>query len=98
MLSLLTDDVERQEVGSSELIRGKEAFERNMAPPPDVESLRSTRTRMTEEGNVVVAEGTVLVKKKDGTSMNIQFCNVFEFEGERVKRLTSFAALVPNPT
>lgn len=97
MLSLLTDDIERHEVGSPERIRGKAALEENMKPGPAVASMQSHLRRMTEEGDVVVAEGNVLLTKKDGSVMNILFCNVFEFEREKVRRLTSFTGVEPAP-
>lgn len=94
MLSLLSEDVERQEVGSPERIRGKKAFEANMRPSPEILSMRGDVTRMTEEGNVVVAEGIVRMSKKDGRAVNIEFCDIFEFEDGKVRRLRSFAAVV----
>lgn len=97
MTELLTEDIVREEVGAPALIRGKTEFERNMAPSPDVQGMTGNIARLTEEGNVVVAEGTVQLRKKDGSSMNIKFCDVFEFEGNKVKRQTSFAAVVPSP-
>lgn len=96
MLSYVTDDIERYEVGSPERIRGKAELERHMAPGPEVASMRSTITRLTEEGNVVVSEGNVLLTKKDGGTLNIEFCNVFEFEGDKVKRQTAFTGVTPS--
>ena len=49
---------------------------------------------MTEEGNVVVVEGTAHVHKKDGTHLSVRFCDIFEFENGKVKRLNSFGALI----
>ena len=57
MLSFMTDDIERYEVGSPERIRGRAAFEQNMRPGPEVASMRSKIARMTEEGNVVCRKG-----------------------------------------
>lgn len=94
MLPYLAEDVVREEVGAPELIRGKDAFEKNMVPGPEVESMRSEIVRMVEEGNVVVSEGTVLLKKKDGAKLDIRFCDVFEFEHGKVKRQTAYTAVV----
>lgn len=96
MLSLMTDDVERYEVGAPSRIRGKTEYEHNMEPGPEVASMRSRMTRMTEEGNVVVSEGNVLLTKKDGGTISIEFCDIFEFEGDKVKRQISFTGVVPN--
>ena len=94
MLPLLTDDVERWEVGAPRPARGKKEFEQEMRPGPDVVGLQSDVARVIEEGDAVVAEGTVRVNKKDGSTINVRFCTIFDFDGERVKRLTAFAIVV----
>lgn len=94
MLALTTDDVERWEVGAPTRTRGKKELDREIRPGPEVTELRSHVTRMTEEGNVVVAEGMVEVIKKDGVVIRVQFCDIFEFEGEKIKRLTAFTSVV----
>ena len=94
MLPYLADDVVREEVGAPELVRGKDAFEKNMVPGPEVERMVSETSRMIEEGNVVVSEGTVLIQKKDGTKLKIRFCDVHEFERGKLKRQTTYTAVV----
>lgn len=94
MLPLLTDDVERWEVGAPARARGKKEFEKEMAPGPDVTKLTNRITRMVEEGSVVASEGTVQVSKKDGSIINVQYCNVYEFAGGKVKRITAYANVV----
>lgn len=94
MLPMLTDDIERWEVGAPKRTRGKLEFETEMRPSDDVTRLTDQLLRLVEEGNVVVAEGKVQVFKKDGTVINVQYCNVHEFEGERVKRITSYGNVV----
>ena len=47
---------------------------------------------MTEENDVVVAEVTVRIAMKAGGSVPVQFCDIFEFESGKVKRLASFTA------
>lgn len=94
MLSLLTDDIERQEAGEQGAWHGKKEFDRNIRPSAAVQEMRGEISRMTEEGNVVVAEGLVRLSMKDGNALKVQFCDVFEFEGHRVRRLTAFTALV----
>ncbi len=60
--------------------------------------LRNEITRMTEEGNVVVVEGICHVTKKDGSTLKVRFCNVFELKGGQVKRQDSFGALLKDST
>lgn len=49
-------------------------------------------TRLTEEHNVVVAEGVARGSKKGGGSWAVRFCNIFETQDGRIKRLTAFGA------
>ncbi len=92
--SQLTDDAEWLEVGASEPAQGKQAYIEYGKPGPQIASLRVVIDRMIEEGNTVVAEGRVTLTKKDGTTMKVQFCDLFDFEGERIRRKTSYAAEV----
>ncbi len=94
MLPMLTEDVERWEVGQPKRTRGKKEFEEEMAPGPNVVRLQNDITRMIEEGNVVVSEGTVQVSQQDGKVLHVQYCDVWEFEGEKVKRITAYSSLV----
>lgn len=96
---LLTDDAEWIEwfngaPAGGARSRGKAAYIQNF----DGHKLREEATRMTEENNVVVAEGTVRAPKKDGGFMTIQFCDIFELESGKVKRNTTFAAVLKDST
>lgn len=48
--------------------------------------------RSTEENDIVVAEGTVRTKRKDGAILNLMFCDVFDMRDARIQRLTSYLA------
>jgi ketosteroid isomerase-like protein len=92
---LLTDDVEWVEwvdgvPASGSRLQGKTAYIQNSGD----DELRTTITRMTEENKVVVAEGTVRVFKKDGKILTVRFCDIFELENGKIKRLDSFGALI----
>lgn len=93
LVSHYTDDVERYEPGS-EPIRGKLAVERSMAPSPEIKSMHSEITRILEEGNVVVTEGIVRLTKTDGSAFTVAFCDLYEFEANKVRRQTAYTALV----
>jgi ketosteroid isomerase-like protein len=58
------------------------------------EEIPTEITRMTEEDNVVVAEGIVRMPKKAGGILIIRFCDIFELENGKVKRLNSYAVKV----
>jgi ketosteroid isomerase-like protein len=46
--------------------------------------------RMTEENDVVIAEGRVLARREDGTTLALAFCDVFEMQNGRIRRLVSY--------
>ncbi len=92
---LLADDVEWVEWGdgvpaSGVITRGKEAFINNYGD----DDLRDEVARLTEENNVVVAEGTAHVTKKDGRAFSVRFVDIFELESGKIKRKSSFGALL----
>ncbi|MGA7924316.1 MAG: nuclear transport factor 2 family protein [Thermoplasmata archaeon] len=95
---LLADDVEWVEwvdgvPSSGAITRGKEAYLKNYGD----NELRGEVHRLTEENNVVVAEGTAHVTKKDGSSFSVRFVDIFELENGKIKRKSSFGALVKDP-
>jgi ketosteroid isomerase-like protein len=53
-----------------------------------------TVTRLTEENDVVVAEGKVRAPREDGTSLDLVFCDVFEMRDARIARLSSYLVTV----
>jgi uncharacterized protein len=97
--ALLADDVEWVEWGdgvpaSGAITRGKEAYLKNYGD----DEVRGEIHRLTEEGNVVVAEGTAHVTKKDGSTLSVRFVDIFEIEKGKIKRKSSFGALIKDPT
>lgn len=89
ILSCLTDDVEWFIPGLFH-IRGKAAFDGEIENDAFVGSPTIEVTRMTEENDVVVAEGRVQCARKEGGLLDAAFCDVFEMRDARVKRLTSY--------
>lgn len=47
-------------------------------------------TRLIEEDDVVVAEGTVRAGRTDGGAMHLVFCDVFEMRDAKIRKLTSY--------
>jgi ketosteroid isomerase-like protein len=45
---------------------------------------------LTEEGDDVVAEGSVRAQKRDSDALNLRFCGVFVMQAGKIKRLTSY--------
>jgi ketosteroid isomerase-like protein len=89
VLSCLTDDVEWVIPGAFH-IKGKDAFDKEIENPAFVGSPVITVTRLTEEGDVVVAEGSVRSARRDGGSLHAVFCDVFEMRDAKIRRLISY--------
>jgi ketosteroid isomerase-like protein len=94
MLTLFTEEVERWEVGSPKRTRGKIEFENEVLPGPEVARLGMQVDKVIEEGDTVVAEGLAQISKKDGSTIKVQFCDIFEFRGEKIRRITAYGAVV----
>jgi hypothetical protein len=45
---------------------------------------------LTEEGDVVVGEGSVRAQNWDGGALNLRFCDVFVMHAGKIRRLTSY--------
>ncbi|HPB52118.1 MAG TPA: nuclear transport factor 2 family protein [Saprospiraceae bacterium] len=89
ILSCLTEDVVWEMPGFY-LHRGIEAFDKEIESPnadghPDIKVIR-----LIEEGNIVVAEGSVQATMKDGKKLDAVFCDVFHFRGGKISKLTSY--------
>ena len=93
ILSCLTEDVEWEMPGAFHHV-GKRAFDKEIENDAFVGSPTITTTRMVEENDVVVAEGQVRAKRKDGSVLNAVFCDVFAMTNARIKRLTTYLAEV----
>lgn len=89
VLSCLTDDVEWVIPGAFHL-RGKDAFDKEIENEAFVGSPSIKVSRMTEEHDVVVAEGTVRAARRDGGFLNAVFCDVFVMRDEKIRHLTSY--------
>jgi ketosteroid isomerase-like protein len=89
ILSTLADDVEWEFPGAFHA-RGKEEFNTHIVSADFIGSPAIRVTRLTEGDNVVVAEGAVRTQRKDGTFLNLAFCDVFEMQDGKIRRLTSY--------
>lgn len=89
ILACLTDDVEWFIPGAFR-VNGKPAFNKEITNDAFVGIPIIKVSRMTEENNLVICEGSVRCTRKDGGVMNLLFCDVFELQGAKIKRLTSY--------
>ncbi len=85
ILDCLTEDVEWVMLGSSHHV-GKEAFGKEIQNPGGSDIPVITITRMTEENDIVIAEGTVLTHKKSP----MVFCDVFEMQNGKIRKLICY--------
>jgi ketosteroid isomerase-like protein len=53
---------------------------------------------MLEDDDVVVVEATVRHERSEGDSLHARFCDVFDMEAGKIKRLTSYLMMVPTVT
>jgi ketosteroid isomerase-like protein len=89
ILSCLSDDVEWEMPGTFHLV-GKEAFDKEIENDAFVGSPTITITRMTEENDVVIAEGAVRCQRRDGAFLNAMFCDAFTMQNAKIKRLVTY--------
>ena len=89
ILSCLTDDVTWDMPGFFHL-EGKEQFDKEIENDAFEGRPVITIIRFIEEDNIVVAEGAVKSKMKNGGILDAVFCDVFHFENGRIKLLTSY--------
>ncbi len=94
VLACLTDDVEWVVPGAFHLV-GREAFDNEIegqgaAGPPEI-----VVSRLIEEDDFVVAEGTVRNALEDGSVLSLVFCDVFLMRGDRIRHLTSYLMAAP---
>ena len=89
ILDCLTDDVVWKMPGVY-THHGKEEFDKeiendNFAGRPTIQI-----KRLVEENDLVIAEGAVQGRMKNGNSLDAVFCDVFEMTGGKIGSLTSY--------
>lgn len=89
ILSCLTDDVVWEMPGFFYL-EGKEQFDKEIENDAFEGRPTITIIMMVEEGDIVVAEGAVKCKMKNGGLLDALFCDVFHFENGKIRKLTSY--------
>ena len=89
ILSCLTEDVVWDMPGFFYL-EGKDQFDGEIENDAFEGRPTIAIIRMIEEGNTVVAEGTVKSKMKNGGMLDALFCDVFHFENGKIRQLTTY--------
>jgi ketosteroid isomerase-like protein len=89
ILSCLTEDVAWSIPGMFD-VRGKSEFTKHIVDEGFTGKPLITVSRMTEEDDVVIAEGTVRAPREDGGFLDLAFCDVFEMRDGKIARLVSY--------
>lgn len=89
ILSCLTENIEWEMPGMFHLT-GKQAFDKEIENDLFEGKPLITIKRMTEENDVVVAEGEVQSKFKSGDLLDAVFCDVFVMKDGLIKKLTTY--------
>ena len=89
ILACLTDDVIWEMPGIYQNV-GKEAFDKEIENDNFVGSPTIQIIKLIEENDIVIAEGAVQGNMKNGNKLDAVFCDVFEMENGKIKKLTSY--------
>ena len=89
ILSCLTEDIVWEMPGFFHL-SGKEAFDKEIEKNHFIENPEIEIISLTEENDIVVAEGTIKCNFRTGDLLNAAFCDVFQMESGKIKKLTSY--------
>lgn len=89
ILACLTEDVIWEMPGIYKHI-GKEAFDKEIENDNFVGSPTIQIIKLIEENDIVIAEGAVQGNMKNGNILDAVFCDVFEMENGKIKKLTSY--------
>ena len=89
ILSCLTDDVEWVIPGAFH-VRGKGDFAKHIVDDGFVGQPTIIVSRLMEADDTVVAEGSVRAPKRDGTFLDLVFCDVFDMRNGKIGRLISY--------
>ena len=93
VLSCLTDDVEWIVPGIFH-VRGKDEFAKHIVDEGFAGHPEIIVSRLLEDEDVVVAEGSVRAPRADGTALNLVFCDVFDMRHNKIRRLTSYLVVM----
>jgi len=89
ILACLTDDIIWEMPGIYQHV-GKEAFDKEIENDNFIGNPTIQIIKLVEEKNIVIAEGAVQGNMKNGNILDAVFCDVFEMENGKIKKLTSY--------
>ncbi|TMQ62740.1 MAG: nuclear transport factor 2 family protein [Candidatus Eisenbacteria bacterium] len=89
ILSCMTDDIVWEMPGAFHLV-GKEAIDKEIENPAFVGKPTIAIKRMTEENDVVIAEGAVQVGRLEGGILDAVFSDAFTMRNGKIKHLLTY--------
>jgi hypothetical protein len=89
ILSCLAEDVIWEMPGFFNL-KGKDQFDKEISNGAADGNPTIAISQLVEEGNIIVAEGAVKCKLKNGGFIDALFCEVFHFDKGKIKKLTTY--------
>ncbi len=89
ILACLTEDIIWEMPGIYRH-NGKEAFDKEIENDNFTGSPTIQIVKLIEENDIVIAEGAVQGNMKNGNKLDAVFCDVFEMENGKIKKLTSY--------
>jgi uncharacterized protein len=97
ILDCLAEDV-IWEMPGVYLREGRAAFDTEIENEGFIGRPEISVARMLEDDDVVVVEATVRHERSEGDSLHARFCDVFDMDAGKIKRLTSYLMMVPTVT
>lgn len=88
-LSYCADDIGFTMVGE-QAHKGKDDIRRWMASMVSMEPPRISNIKIIADGDSVASHGTMTMKDKDGKPASYAYCDVYEFRGGKIAKLTAF--------
>lgn len=88
-LNYCADDIKWHMAGSPEL-KGKDAIRKSMESMEFTGLPNVCVSNIVEEGDSVVAEGTVDMTKKSGEPYHAEFCDVYFLDNGKIKEMHSY--------
>ncbi|MEO8535797.1 MAG: nuclear transport factor 2 family protein [Flavobacterium sp.] len=89
VLTCLTEDIVWEMPGIYQHV-GKEAFDKEIENDNFTGSPTIQIIKLIEENNIVIAEGAIQGMMKNGGVLDAVFCDVFEMNNGKIKKLTSY--------
>ena len=89
LLPHLTDDVEWVMTGDR-TVKGKEEMNKMMEDMSQVTLISSTKHHRIMDGDCAVVDGEVMCKTKDGKIIEMFYCDIYELENGKVKKMIMY--------